>query len=160
MCWTAVSLMCCCFSTFIRLIPQLFFVHTTTTTKKKKIPNSLSLQPWRYVHTVELPKVLTADWKMCSLPRIVFVPSLYYRLKRITLTFGYMHKPPGVRVHTRYINSTKGTSSKKDAPSGIYTHHFRHTRRHRCVQAYDRTNFYSRPDIVLRSETGNLKSSK
>ena len=29
--------------------------------------------------------------------------------------------PPGVRVNTRYINSTKGTSLKKDAPSGIYT---------------------------------------
>ena len=28
---------------------------------------------------------------------------------------------------------------------------FRHTRRHRCVQAYDRTNFYSRPDTVLKS---------
>ena len=25
-----------------------------------------------------------------------------------------------MRVNTRYINSTKGTSSKKDAPSGIY----------------------------------------
>ena len=59
--------------------------------------------------------------------------------------------PPGVRVNTRYINSTKGTSSKKDAPSGIYTLHFRHTRRHRCVEAYDRTNFHSRPDIVFRS---------
>ena len=29
--------------------------------------------------------------------------------------------PPGVRVNTRYINSTKGTSSKKEAPSGVYT---------------------------------------
>ena len=25
------------------------------------------------------------------------------------------------------------------------------TRRHKCVQAHDRINFYSRPDIVLRS---------
>ena len=30
--------------------------------------------------------------------------------------------PPSVRVSTRYINSTKGTSSKKkDASSGIFT---------------------------------------
>ena len=28
--------------------------------------------------------------------------------------------PPGMRVNTTYINSTKGTSSKKDAPSDIY----------------------------------------
>ena len=52
---------------------------------------------------------------------------------------------PGMRVNTRYINSTKGTSSKKDASSGVYTLRFRHARRHRCVQAYDRTSFYSRP---------------
>ena len=37
--------------------------------------------------------------------------------------------PPGVRVNIRYKNSTKGTSSKKDAPSGISTFHFRHTRK-------------------------------
>ena len=36
--------------------------------------------------------------------------------------------PPGVRVNTRYINFTKGTSSTRDAPSGINTFHFRHTR--------------------------------
>ena len=29
--------------------------------------------------------------------------------------------PSGVQVNTRYINSTEGTSSKTDAPSGIYT---------------------------------------
>ena len=51
--------------------------------------------------------------------------------------------PPGMRVNTRYINPTKGTSSKKDAPSGMYTLHFKHTWWHRCVQTYDRTNFYS-----------------
>ena len=39
-------------------------------------------------------------------------------------------------------------------PRGIYNLHFRHTRRHRCVQAYDRTNFYSRRDTVLWSRTG------
>ena len=49
--------------------------------------------------------------------------------------------PPGMRVNTRYINSTKGTSSKKDAPSGIYTLHFRHTRRHSCVQIYEKNQF-------------------
>ena len=43
--------------------------------------------------------------------------------------------PPGVRVNTRYINFTKGTTSTKDAPNGMYTLHFRHTRRHRCVQS-------------------------
>ena len=42
--------------------------------------------------------------------------------------------PPGVLVNTRYTNSTKGTSSDKVAPSGMYTLHSRHTRRHRCVQ--------------------------
>ena len=36
---------------------------------------------------------------------------------------------PGVRVNTRYINSTEGTSSKKDAPSGMYILYFRHIRR-------------------------------
>ena len=46
-----------------------------------------------------------------------------------------------MRVNTRYINSTKGTSSRKDAPSGIYTLHFRPTRWHTCVQAYDWTFF-------------------
>ena len=54
-----------------------------------------------------------------------------------------------VYIHTRHINSTKRTSSKKDAPSGIYTLHFIHTRQHRCVQAYDRTKFYLRPDKHL-----------
>ena len=29
--------------------------------------------------------------------------------------------PPGVYVNTKCINSTKGTSSRKDAPSGMYT---------------------------------------
>ena len=52
--------------------------------------------------------------------------------------------PPGVRVNTWYVNSTKGTCSQKDAPSGMHTLHFRHTRRHRCVQVYERTDFYSR----------------
>ena len=50
-----------------------------------------------------------------------------------------MVTPPGMRVNTRYINATEGTSSKMDAPNGIYTLHFKHTRRNRCVQAYDRT---------------------
>ena len=59
--------------------------------------------------------------------------------------------PPGVRVNTRYVISTEGTASKKDAPCGISTLHFRHTRRHRRVQAHDRNNFYSRSDVVLRS---------
>ena len=54
-------------------------------------------------------------------------------------------------VNTRYVNSTKGTSSKKDAPNDIYTLHFRHIPWHRYVQAYERTNFYSRPDVALRS---------
>ena len=43
--------------------------------------------------------------------------------------------PPSMRVNTRHTNPTKGTSSKRDAPSGIYTLHFGHIRRHRCVQA-------------------------
>ena len=30
--------------------------------------------------------------------------------------------PPSVRVNTRYVNSTKGTASKKDVLSGIYTY--------------------------------------
>ena len=47
----------------------------------------------------------------------------------------------GMRVNTWYINSTKGRSPKTDAPSGIYTFHFRHTRRQRCVQVYERTKF-------------------
>ena len=47
--------------------------------------------------------------------------------------------PPGERVNTRYINSANGTSSKKDASGGTHTLHFRHTRRHRCVLAYDKT---------------------
>ena len=36
---------------------------------------------------------------------------------------------PGMRVNTRYINSTKGTSSKKDAPIDILTLHV-------CVYVY------------------------
>ena len=48
------------------------------------------------------------------------------------------------KLHQRYI-------LKKDASSGMYTLHIKQNWRHRCVQAYDRTNFYSRPDIVLRS---------
>ena len=48
--------------------------------------------------------------------------------------------PLGIQINTRNINFTKGTSSKKDAPTGIYTLHFRHTRRHICIQAYDKTS--------------------
>ena len=44
-----------------------------------------------------------------------------------------------------------GSPTKKDAPSSVHALHFRHTRLHRCVQAYERTNFYSRPDVALRS---------
>ena len=46
-----------------------------------------------------------------------------------------------MQVNTRYINSTKGTASRKNAPSGLSTLHFRHTWQHRCVQAYKRTFF-------------------
>ena len=56
--------------------------------------------------------------------------------------------PPGVRVNTRYKNSTKGTCSKqnkkKNAHSGRYTLHSG-TLGDRCVQDY----FYSRLDIDL-----------
>ena len=63
--------------------------------------------------------------------------------------------PPDVRVNTRYMNSTKGTSSKRDAPSGIHTLHFKHARRHGCLQAYDITSFYSRPAYSFDLETGS-----
>ena len=66
--------------------------------------------------------------------------------------------PPGVRVNTRYLNSTKDTSPKKDVPSGIYTLHFRHTRRHRCVQAYNRINFYSVSSNRKKREKSKLNN--
>ena len=48
---------------------------------------------------------------------------------------------PGMRVTTRYINSTKCTSSKQDAPHwhNYYILQFRHTRRYRYVQTYGET---------------------
>ena len=50
----------------------------------------------------------------------------------------------------------------KERPPVAYILHFRHTRRHRCAQAYDRTNFYSRPDTVLgsRPRSGELRTQK
>ena len=47
---------------------------------------------------------------------------------------------PGVQANTRHINSTRGKSSERLPPSGIYSLHFRHTRRHRCVHAGIRQN--------------------
>ena len=44
--------------------------------------------------------------------------------------------PPGMRVNTRYINSTRSTSPERMPPSGIYTLHFRHIQQHRCAEAY------------------------
>ena len=49
-----------------------------------------------------------------------------------------------MRVNTGYINSARGTSSKR-VPTVT------HTRRHRSVRAYNGTSYYSRPDIVLWS---------
>ena len=46
---------------------------------------------------------------------------------------------------------------KMDAPSGIYTFHFRYAQRHRCVHAYNRTKFYSKPDTVQISKLAQHK---
>ena len=62
-----------------------------------------------------------------------------------TLAFGnctwHASKYKVHKLHQRY-------SHEKRTSSVAFTPHFRHTRQHRCVRVYYRTNFYSRPDIV------------
>ena len=65
-----------------------------------------------------------------------------------------MVSPPGMRVNTRDINSTKDTSSKKKkkkiAPSGIHTLHFKHTQWQVCTCVWQ-NQFLFKTNIVLWS---------
>ena len=83
-----------------------------------------------HIHVVCVCSIINIQRELIALDR---QGTQQQRFESTTIT------PPGVRVNTRYINSTKGTSSKKDAPSGMYTLHFRPTRRQRCVQAHSAT---------------------